>query len=128
MSRFQLPKPKTVNVDGVTVASTCFAYDGYQRKQRLQNQIKNVKEGIGHVKEETVVKIQQLKEKRESMKREQRKLMVEESKDTNESANEVLVSALSILAALESRARDEEELSLAIQDAKASTFRINLIA
>ena len=128
MSRFQLPKPKTVKVDGVTVASTCFAYDVDQRKQRLQKKIKYVKEGIGHVKEETVVKIQQLKEKRESMKKEQSKLIVEEYKDITESANEVLVSALSILAALESRARDEEELSLAIQDAKASTVRINLVA
>lgn len=128
MSHFQLPKAKTVNVDGVTVSSTCFAYDVDQRKQRLQKKIKYLKEGIGHAKEETVVKMQQLKEKRERMKKEPSKLMVEESKDITESANEVLVSALSILAALESRARDEEELSLVIQDAKASTVRINLIA
>ena len=130
MSHFQLPKPKTVNVDGITIASTCFVYDISQRKQqRLHKKINHMKEGIGHVKEVSVVKVQQLKEKHESMKKEQSSLiMVEESKDISESASEVLVSALSILAALENRARDEEEFSLAIQDAKASTVRINLIA
>ena len=129
MSPFQLPKPKTVNVDGVTIPSTCFAYDVSQRKrQRLKKKIKYVKEGIGHVKEDSVVKVLQWKEKYESMKKEQSKHMVEESKDISESASEVLVSALSVLAALESRASDEEEFSLAIQDAKGSTVRINLIA